>query len=98
MVGIAPLLIGSFAVNFNNFILIYLLTDGGPPIADGCGSGGAHRHPGHVHLWTCHISQGAGQQFGLAVGADSDDLPDRDADLGLQLPLHPASGADLWQP
>ncbi len=32
MVSIAPLLIGSFAFNFNNFILIFLLTNGGPAI------------------------------------------------------------------
>jgi len=34
MVSLAPLLIGSFAFNFNNFVLIYLLTTGGPPILD----------------------------------------------------------------
>lgn len=33
MVAIAPLLIGSFAFNFNNFTLIDLVTEGGPPIA-----------------------------------------------------------------
>jgi arabinogalactan oligomer/maltooligosaccharide transport system permease protein len=34
MVAISPLLIGSFAFNFNNFILIFMLTNGGPPITD----------------------------------------------------------------
>ncbi len=34
MVSLAPLLIGSFAFNFNNFVLIFLLTNGGPPIFD----------------------------------------------------------------
>jgi ABC-type sugar transport system permease subunit len=34
MVSLAPLLIGSFAFNFNNFILIFMLTNGGPPILD----------------------------------------------------------------
>lgn len=34
MVSISPLLIGSFAFNFNNFVLIFLLTNGGPPILD----------------------------------------------------------------
>jgi arabinogalactan oligomer/maltooligosaccharide transport system permease protein len=34
MVSLAPLLIGSFAFNFNNFVIIYLLTTGGPPILD----------------------------------------------------------------
>ena len=32
MVSIAPLLIASFAFNFNNFINIFLLTEGGPPL------------------------------------------------------------------
>jgi ABC-type sugar transport system permease subunit len=32
LVSTAPLLIGSFAYNFNNFVLIYLLTNGGPPL------------------------------------------------------------------
>ncbi|RRD46391.1 ABC transporter permease subunit [Tessaracoccus sp. OH4464_COT-324] len=33
MVSVAPLLIASFAFNFNNFSLIYMLTDGGPNYA-----------------------------------------------------------------
>ncbi|HDM69906.1 MAG TPA: ABC transporter permease subunit, partial [Thermotogales bacterium] len=32
MISLAPLLIGSFAFNFNNFTVRYLLTGGGPPI------------------------------------------------------------------
>ncbi len=65
MVGIAPLLIGSFAVAFNNFNLIYLLTDGGPPIAN------AAVPVGHTDIlisftFGLAYSQGAGQQFGLA--------------------------------
>ncbi|MBK5266250.1 MAG: ABC transporter permease subunit [Acidimicrobiia bacterium] len=32
LVSTAPLLIGSFAFNFNNFVLIFLLTDGGPAV------------------------------------------------------------------
>lgn len=34
LVSTAPLLIGAFAFNFNNFVLIFLLTDGGPPLAN----------------------------------------------------------------
>jgi len=34
LVSVAPLLISSFAFNFNNFNLIYMLTGGGPRIAD----------------------------------------------------------------
>ena len=33
MVGIAPLLIASFAFNFNAFVNIFLLTQGGPPVS-----------------------------------------------------------------
>ena len=32
-VPLAPLLISSFAFNFNNFVLIYMLTGGGPQFA-----------------------------------------------------------------
>jgi arabinogalactan oligomer/maltooligosaccharide transport system permease protein len=32
-IAVAPVLISSFAFNFNNFVLIYLLTEGGPPIS-----------------------------------------------------------------
>lgn len=34
LVAVAPLLVASFAMNFNNFGLIYLLTKGGPQFAD----------------------------------------------------------------
>ena len=34
LVAVGPLLIASFAFNFNNFSLIYLLTQGGPFAAD----------------------------------------------------------------
>ncbi|WP_417561715.1 ABC transporter permease subunit [Microbacterium sp.] len=34
LVSVAPLLISSFAFNFNNFNLIYMLTQGGPRFAD----------------------------------------------------------------
>jgi arabinogalactan oligomer/maltooligosaccharide transport system permease protein len=34
LVSTAPLLISSFAFNFNNFTLIYMLTGGGPRFAD----------------------------------------------------------------
>lgn len=34
LVSTAPLLISSFAFNFNNFVLVYMLTGGGPQFAD----------------------------------------------------------------
>jgi ABC-type sugar transport system permease subunit len=41
---LAPLLIASFAFNFNNFNAIYLLTKGGPPIQ------GAQTPVGHTDI------------------------------------------------
>lgn len=66
LISTAPLLIGSFAFNFNNFILIFLLTRGGPPL------GGFDVPVGATDLlisFTFNLAQGAGRgnQFGLAT-------------------------------
>ena len=45
LVTVTPLLIASFAFNFNNFNLIYMLTDGGPRLEDTADPRRAHRHP-----------------------------------------------------
>ena len=45
LVTVAPLLIASFAFNFNNFNLIYMLTDGGPRDSNAPIPVGLHRHP-----------------------------------------------------
>ena len=65
MVSISPLLIGAFAYNFNNFTLIYLLTDGGPPVI------GSEAPVGWTDIlisftFKLAISGGRGSQFGLA--------------------------------
>ncbi len=65
MSSIAPLLIGSFAFNLNNFVGIYLLTGGGPPIP------GAVTPVGETDIlisYTYRLAfEGAGgQDFGLA--------------------------------
>ncbi|MDE0067534.1 MAG: ABC transporter permease subunit [Acidimicrobiaceae bacterium] len=65
LVSTAPLLIGAFAFNFNNFLLIFLLTGGGPPLA------GYDVPVGSTDLlisFTFGLAQssGRGQQFGLA--------------------------------
>ena len=65
MISLAPLLIGSFAFNFNNFNLIYLLTNGGPPVL------GAEVPVGHTDIlisFTFNLASNAGRgnQFGLA--------------------------------
>ena len=66
MVALAPLLIGSFAFNFNNFNLIFLLTGGGPPVI------GAAVPVGHTDIlisFTFNLASAAGRgnNFGLAA-------------------------------
>jgi len=41
MTSIAPLLVGSFAFNFNNFVGIYLLTNGGPEMPNSITNAGS---------------------------------------------------------
>jgi arabinogalactan oligomer/maltooligosaccharide transport system permease protein len=65
MVTLAPLLISSFAFNFNNFNIIFLLNNGGPPIA------GAQTPAGHTDILISYTFRlafegGRGQDFGLA--------------------------------
>ncbi len=66
LVAMAPVLIATFAFNFNNFNIIYLLTGGNPPIA------GAATPVGHTDIlisYTFRIAfeTGAGQDFGLGA-------------------------------
>jgi ABC-type sugar transport system permease subunit len=65
LVSVAPLLIGSFAFNFNNFTLIDLYAQGGPPIA------GAATPAGQTDIlisYTYRLAFGGGQgaDYGLA--------------------------------
>ncbi len=66
LVSVAPLLIGSFAFNFNNFNIIYLLTEGGPPIE------GAQTPAGHSDILISYTYRLAfagdtGADFGFAA-------------------------------
>lgn len=66
LTAVAPLLIASFAYNFNNFNTIYLLTRGGPPIA------GAQTPAGHTDILITYTYRlafevGQGAQFGFAT-------------------------------
>ncbi|HSL58851.1 MAG TPA: ABC transporter permease subunit [Acidimicrobiales bacterium] len=66
MITLGPLLISSFAFNFNNFNVIYLLNGGGPPIA------GAQTPAGHTDILISYTYRlafegGRGQDFGLAA-------------------------------
>jgi arabinogalactan oligomer/maltooligosaccharide transport system permease protein len=64
LVSIAPLLISSFAFNFNNFNIIYMLTRGGPRM------GGVEQNVGHTDLLITLVYKvafgGEGADYGLA--------------------------------
>lgn len=65
LVSTAPLLIGSFAFNFNNFVLIFILTQGGPPVI------GAPVPYGSTDILISFVfdlafAAGRGSNFGLA--------------------------------
>ncbi len=66
MVSLAPLLIGSFAFNFNNFVMIYFLTVGGPPILDAAVPVGATDIL-ITFTFDLAIAGGRGNQFGLGA-------------------------------
>lgn len=64
MVG--PLTVLAFAYNFNNFLVVYLLNNGGPPMAD------ATVPAGHTDLlisftYKLSFALGANNQYGLAA-------------------------------
>jgi ABC-type sugar transport system permease subunit len=61
LIAVGPLLIASFTFNFNNFNVIYLYNEGGPPIA------GAPTPVGHTDILISYVYKLA---FGGARGAD----------------------------
>lgn len=64
MVSLAPLLIGSFAFNFNNFILVEFLTQGGPPVLDAAVPVGSTDIL-ITFTYQIAVASGRGNQFGL---------------------------------
>jgi ABC-type sugar transport system permease subunit len=65
LVSVGPLLVASFTFNFNNFNLIFLFIQGGPPIA------GAATRAGHTDILISYVynlafAGGRGQDYGLA--------------------------------
>jgi arabinogalactan oligomer/maltooligosaccharide transport system permease protein len=64
LVTVAPLLISSFAFNFNNFNAIYLTTEGGPFPADNPGNGATDL----LITYTYRLAfGGSGAQYGFAA-------------------------------
>jgi len=65
LVSVAPLLITSFAFNFNNFTLIFLLTGGGPKNID-AGLNAGHTDILITLVYKLAFNSGEGSDFGLA--------------------------------
>lgn len=66
LMPLAPLLIGSFAFNFNNFNLIWLLTEGRPPIP-GAGTPAGHTDILISYTYRLAFEGARGNQLGLAA-------------------------------
>jgi arabinogalactan oligomer/maltooligosaccharide transport system permease protein len=64
LVAVTPLLIASFAYNFNNFNIIYLLTKGGPAVGDQGVAGATDILISYT--WKLAFEAGKGQDYGLA--------------------------------
>jgi len=68
LVGVAPILVASFAYNFNNYNVIQLLTQGGPFTPDNPNAGGTDI----LISYTARLAFGAGgAQFGFASAIDT---------------------------
>ena len=64
LVAVAPLMIASFAFNFNNFGSIYLLTSGGP--YNGASSIAGNTDILITYTYKLAIASGKGSDYGLA--------------------------------
>ncbi|HEX2062102.1 MAG TPA: ABC transporter permease subunit, partial [Thermoanaerobaculia bacterium] len=64
LVAVAPLLIASFAFNFNNFNIIFLLTGGNPAVGDQGVAGATDILISYT--WKLAFQAGKGQDYGLA--------------------------------
>jgi ABC-type sugar transport system permease subunit len=65
LVAVGPLLVASFVFNFNNFNIIFVFIEGGPPIA------GAATRAGHTDILISYVfnmafNSGRGADYGLA--------------------------------
>jgi ABC-type sugar transport system permease subunit len=65
MVAVGPLMVASFVFNFNNFNIIFIFIEGGPPIA------GAATRAGHTDILISYVfnlafNSGRGADYGLA--------------------------------
>ncbi|MCP5098132.1 MAG: ABC transporter permease subunit, partial [Chloroflexi bacterium] len=65
LVGVGPLLLSSFTVNFNSFNVIFLFNDGGPPMV-GTSTPAGHSDILISYVYRLAFGSGGGQDFGYA--------------------------------
>ena len=65
LIAVAPLMIASFAFNFNNFNNVYLLTGGGPSVGDNTVAGATDILISYTYKIA--FASGLGQDYGLAA-------------------------------
>jgi ABC-type sugar transport system permease subunit len=66
LVGVGPLLIGTFMVNFNSFNVIYLFNNGGPPMV-GTSTPAGHSDILISYVYRLAFGGGGGQDLGYAT-------------------------------
>lgn len=66
LVSVGPLLVASFTYNFNNFNLIYLFIEGGPPIANSATRAG-HTDILISYVYNFAFASGRAKQYGLGA-------------------------------
>lgn len=85
LIVVAPLMIASFALNFNNFVNIYLLTAGGPPSNDQSVAGATDILI--TYTYKLAFEAGKGNDFGLACAVS----------IFIFLIVASISGAAFWR-
>jgi ABC-type sugar transport system permease subunit len=65
LVGVGPLLVASFALNFNSLNTVFLFNDGGPPMV-GTGTPAGHSDILISYVYRLAFGTGAGQEYGYA--------------------------------
>ena len=85
LIAVAPLLIASFAFNFNNFNLIFLLTEGRPPVP---GSDAGRTDILISYTYKLAFFGVTGPGLRVRRGGVGGRVHARRRDFGVQLPLH----------
>ena len=96
LVAVAPLMIASFAFNFNNFGNIYLLTGGGPPANDQSVAGATDILI--TYTYKLAFAAGKGSDYGARERGVDHHLLHRRGDLRRRVLAHEGAGGRCDEP